>query len=68
MRELASWPTQRADCRYNIKNPAGDYLAKESNVEVVRQISQLKVKRRKESTEAERQRLIAEGQELPEVS
>lgn len=36
------------DSRYNVKNPAGDYLQKESNVEVVRQLSQAKLKRKRE--------------------
>ncbi|WVQ70170.1 uncharacterized protein L199_008395 [Kwoniella botswanensis] len=53
---------------YNIKIPAGDYLQKERNVDVARQISVARAKQEKVDIEEEKQRKIAEGVEVPEVN
>lgn len=45
-----------------MKNPAGDFLGRESNVDVIRQISQAKAKREKEEADTQRARLIEEGE------
>ncbi|WVQ98665.1 hypothetical protein IAU59_005796 [Kwoniella sp. CBS 9459] len=51
---------------YNIKIPAGDFLTKERNLDVIRQLSQAKAKQEKADVEAEKERLAAEGGEVPE--
>lgn len=43
-----------ANSSYNIKNPAGDFMMKESNVEVIRQVAQAKHKAEKEAEEKEK--------------
>ena len=55
-------------CSYNIKNPAGDFLQRDSNVEVIRQVSQAKAKREKLEAEAESKRLTQESGDVPEVN
>jgi hypothetical protein len=48
------------NARFNIKNPAGDYVQHDRNVEVFRQVSQAKAKREKEEVqEAKAQAAIA---------
>ncbi|WVF72264.1 hypothetical protein IAT40_007076 [Kwoniella sp. CBS 6097] len=51
---------------YNIKIPAGDFLTKERNLDVIRQQSQAKAKQEKADAEAEKERLAAEGGDIPE--
>ncbi len=53
---------------FNIKNPAGDYVQRDSNVEVARQVSQAKARREKQEAEAERQKSQQEGSGVPSVS
>nr|XP_031862869.1 uncharacterized protein CI109_001881 [Kwoniella shandongensis]KAA5529941.1 hypothetical protein CI109_001881 [Kwoniella shandongensis] len=50
----------------NIKIPAGDYLTKERNVDVARQLSLARAKQEKAAAEEEKQRLTEEGKEVPE--
>ncbi|KAK8869874.1 hypothetical protein IAR55_000442 [Kwoniella newhampshirensis] len=50
----------------NIKIPAGDYLTKERNVDVARQLSLARSKQEKQAVEEEIQRLVEEGKEVPE--
>ena len=38
----------------NIKNPAGDYVQRDSNVDVIRQVSQARARLEKETAEAEK--------------
>ncbi|ORY33761.1 putative nuclear actin-related protein [Naematelia encephala] len=47
---------------YNVRNPAGDFLQKESNVEVARQISVAKRDMERRGAAEERQRSIEDGQ------
>ena len=54
--------------RWNIKNPAGDYVQHDRNVEVFRQISQAKAKREKDAILEERQKAIEENKEVEVVS
>lgn len=56
------------DGRYNIKNPAGDFVQRESNVDVVRQVSLARVAMQKTQREEEKQRLAAEETGVEEVS
>lgn len=53
--------------RYNIKNPAGDFAQRESNVEVVRQLSQARVKAEKAAAEEERARRAEAGEVVTDV-
>ncbi|WRT67065.1 uncharacterized protein IL334_004031 [Kwoniella shivajii] len=53
---------------YNIKIPAGDYLQKERNIDVARNLSVAKGKQEKIDAEEERQQQIAEGNEIPEIN
>ena len=53
--------------RFNIKNPAGDYLQRELNLDVVRQVSLAKVRQEKAATEAEKQKLEEEGKPADDV-
>jgi actin-related protein 8 len=50
-----------------VKNPAGDFLQKETNSDVARQVSQARVRRAKEDESNERKRKEAAGEEVPEV-
>lgn len=53
----------------NIKNPAGDFMQRDNNVDVTRQVALQKKNKRKAEAELEKQRMEAEGQEVPlEVS
>ncbi|OCF41209.1 hypothetical protein I317_04955 [Kwoniella heveanensis CBS 569] len=52
---------------YNIKIPAGDFLTKERNLDVIRQLSQAKAKQEKVDAEAERERLAGEEDEVSEL-
>ncbi|WWC61199.1 uncharacterized protein I303_103779 [Kwoniella dejecticola CBS 10117] len=52
---------------YNIKIPAGDYLQKERNLDVARQMSLARAKQEKADSEAEREKRLAEGQEPEEI-
>jgi hypothetical protein len=56
--------------RFNIKNPAGDYVQHERNLEVFRQISQAKAKREKEAIQEEKMRAATEegAPDVPDVS
>ncbi|WWC90112.1 uncharacterized protein L201_005045 [Kwoniella dendrophila CBS 6074] len=53
---------------YNIKIPAGDYLQKERNIDVARQMSLAKLKKEKTDLEEEKQKQLAEGLEVAEVN
>ncbi|WVW83184.1 hypothetical protein I302_105202 [Kwoniella bestiolae CBS 10118] len=53
---------------YNIKIPAGDYLQKERNIDVARQLSVARAKQEKAEIEEERHRKMAEGVEVSEVN
>lgn len=57
-----------ADGSYNVKNPAGDFLQKETNSDVARQVSQARVRRVKEDESNERKRKEAAGEDVPDVS
>lgn len=56
--------------RFNIKNPAGDYVQHERNLEVFRQMSQAKAKREKETLAEEKLKAASEegAPEVPDVS
>jgi len=59
-----------ADFRFNIKNPAGDYVQHERNLEVFRQTSQAKAKREKEMLAEEKLKAASQegAPEVPDVS
>jgi hypothetical protein len=59
-----------ADIRFNIKNPAGDYVQHERNLEVFRQTSQAKAKREKELLAEEKMKAASQegAPEVPDVS
>ncbi|WWC69531.1 uncharacterized protein I206_103473 [Kwoniella pini CBS 10737] len=52
---------------YNIKIPAGDYLQKERNVDVARQMSLARAKQEKAEIDAAKEKQLAEGQDPEEV-
>jgi len=56
--------------RFNIKNPAGDYVQHERNLEVFRQISQAKAKKEKEAAAEEKLKAASEegALDVPDVS
>ena len=62
--------SQKADIRFNIKNPAGDYVQHERNLEVFRQTSQAKAKREKEILAEEKMKAATQegAPEVPDVS
>lgn len=48
--------------RYNIKNPAGDFAQKDSNVEVFRQVSLSRKRAEKQAAEEARQKAVEAGE------
>lgn len=48
--------------RYNIKNPAGDFAQKDSNVEVFRQVSLARKRAEKQAAEEARQKAAEAGE------